>query len=197
MIEIATCLGPSAGPFLADLARLRIEVFREYPYLYDGFLEYEEKYLADYFSAPESVLVIARNTDDGRVVGASTAMPLATADEAFQTPLAAAGHDIASIHYFGESVLLPEFRGRGIGHRFFDERETAARRAGFATAAFCAVVRPADHPSRPDGYRPHDAFWRKRGYSHHPDLTVCLDWRETGQPAESTHRLSYWLRTLD
>jgi len=194
-IEILTLHGSGAAPFLDDLARLRIAVFREFPYLYDGCLEYERRYLADYFSTPESVLVIARDPGDGRVVGASTAMPLAAADAAFIAPLADAGHDVSTIHYFGESVLLPAYRGHGIGHRFFDERESAARRAGFATTAFCAVVRPADHPMRPAGYRPHDAFWKKRGYTPHPEWQVTLDWRETGGTGEISHQLAYWMKS--
>ncbi len=38
--ELAACID--------DLADLRISVFREYPYLYDGNLEYEKKYLKQY-----------------------------------------------------------------------------------------------------------------------------------------------------
>jgi len=197
MTEILTLSGHQAIPFLADLARLRIRVFREYPYLYDGSQEYEEKYLAHYFSTPESVLVIARDAANGTIVGASTAMPLSTADEAFQTPLVAAGHDLSSIHYFGESVLLPEYRGQGIGHRFFDERESAARHAGFKTTAFCAVVRPENHLLRPEYYRPHDAFWNNRGYVHHPEIQVSLDWLEPGNNAESKHLLNYWMRCFE
>jgi GNAT superfamily N-acetyltransferase len=192
--EVSTLQGNDAAPFLADLARLRIQVFRKFPYLYEGDFEYEKKYLADYFSTPDSILVIARNVDSGNIVGASTAMALANADEAFQAPLVAAGYEISKIHYFGESVLLPEYRGQGLGHRFFDEREAAARRAGATTTAFCAVIRPIDHPMRPHPYRPHDAFWAKRGYIHHPDVQVSLDWREPGNPTESTHQLSFWIR---
>lgn len=195
-MEILTLHGAEAVPFLDDLARLRIAVFREYPYLYEGSLEYERRYLADYFATPASVLVIARDPADGRVVGASTAMPLATADEAFVAPLAAAGYEIAGIHYFGESVLLPSYRGCGIGHRFFDERENAARSAGFSTTAFCAVVRPHDHPLRPPAYHPHDDFWKKRGYRPHPNLLVTLDWRETVSRVETPHQLAYWMRNL-
>jgi GNAT superfamily N-acetyltransferase len=193
-MEILTLHGAGAAPFLDDLARLRIAVFREYPYLYEGDLTYEQGYLADYFSTPESVLVIARDPADGRVVGASTAMPLATADDAFIAPLANAGHDISTIHYFGESVLLPGYRGRGIGHRFFDERENTARQAGFTTTAFCAVVRPPDHPLRPPDYHPHDTFWKKRGYLPHLELLVHLDWREVGSTDETPHQLAYWMR---
>ncbi len=193
---IESFLGASAIPYLNDLADLRIRVFREYPYLYDGNFEYEKSYLADYFSTPDSLLVIARDPTDGSIVGASTAMPLVSADEAFRSPLVTAGYDVSKIHYFGESVLLPEFRGRGLGHRFFDEREAAACAAGFAITAFCAVDRPANHPLRPADFRAHDAFWKKRGYTHHPEIRVSLDWKEPGHASEMTHPLSFWMRFL-
>ncbi|WP_394701474.1 GNAT family N-acetyltransferase [uncultured Roseibium sp.] len=79
-------------------------------------------------------------------------------------PFEEAGLDPAEVFYFAESVLDPDYRGRGIGHRFFDEREAHARSLGCSTAAFCAVIRPDDHPMRPEDYSPLDPFWTKRGY---------------------------------
>ena len=35
-VEIKSLSGIDATPYLDDLARLRIEVFRAFPYLYDG-----------------------------------------------------------------------------------------------------------------------------------------------------------------
>ena len=69
-----TLRGEAAKPFIPSLAALRIQVFREYPYLYEGDLSYEEKYLQDYSRIPDSVVVLA--LDGERVVGASTALPL-------------------------------------------------------------------------------------------------------------------------
>ncbi len=37
--------GQELGPWLDVLGKLRIRVFREFPYLYDGSLEYERDYL--------------------------------------------------------------------------------------------------------------------------------------------------------
>jgi GNAT superfamily N-acetyltransferase len=102
-----------------------------------------------------------------------------------------AGLPIEDIFYFGESVLRPEFRGKGIGHRFFDLREKHARSLGATVTAFCAVDRPADHPARPADYRPLDAFWRRRGYVHHPEWVARIRWREIGQAAETEKTLSY------
>ena len=69
----------------------------------------------------------------------------------FAAPFAAAGFDLADTFYCGESVLLPDYRGRGVGHRFFDLREAQARKIGRRWCCFCAVIRPDDHPLRPPG----------------------------------------------
>ena len=177
---------------LDELAQLRIEVFREYPYLYDGTPGYERDYLRHYAACAEAVCVIVRRGDE--VVGASTGLPLEAADEAFQAPFLEADEHPGDWFYFGESVLRPEFRGLGLGHRFFDEREAHAAALGFGKTCFCAVVRPDDHPRRPTHDRSHDGFWSKRGYRKRPDRVGELDWREVGQAGETSHSLVFWTR---
>ena len=71
--------GADGHQILEDLANLRIDVFREYPYLYEGDLEYEKKYLGRYFSAQQSYVVGVY--DQGRMVGATTAILLSEEDE--------------------------------------------------------------------------------------------------------------------
>lgn len=195
-IEVVTCSGEAVAPCLGDLARLRIAVFREYPYLYEGDAQYEQRYLAAYARSPRSVFVLA--LDGGRVVGASTGLPLADDGEAFHRPFLERGLPLSEVFYFGESVLLPEYRGQGLGHRFFDEREAHAQRlGGFRVTAFCAVERADGDPRRPAGYRPNDVFWRKRGYVRQEDMFCALDWKEAGDDAPTTHPLRFWLRPLD
>ncbi|MCC5806634.1 MAG: GNAT family N-acetyltransferase [Opitutales bacterium] len=187
--------GRDAEPFADAVAALRITVFREFPYLYDGSPDYERGYLQRYFECPDSVVVLAR--EGGEVVGASTGMPLDAEEAEFRAPFENAGHDTAAIYYFGESILLPRLRGRGIGHRFFDEREARARRLGrFTHCAFCAVERPADHPRRPRGYRPHDAFWTKRGYTRQPTLRTAFTWQDLDEPEPSPKPMVFWTRKL-
>lgn len=115
---------------------------------------------------------------------------------AFRTPFEDRGIDTASLFYFGESVLLPRYRGRGIGHAFFDARETHARAGGATAACFASIIRPADHPLRPARYRPHDAFWAKRGYAPVEGLVTHLAWTEHGDAGESLKPLQYWLRSF-
>lgn len=195
-VRVEPLTGANALELLPSLARLRIEVFREYPYLYDGDLAYEEQYLHSLAASKEAVIVSAMH--DHRCVGAATGAPLSTQSAEVVAPFSDLGIPLGEVFYFGESVLLPEYRGQGIGHAFFDARENHARRLdGIRTCAFCAVIRPDDHPARPMQYRPHDPFWTKRGYSIIPDAITSFSWRELGDREETEHPMQFWGRSLE
>lgn len=182
-------------PYLADAARLRISVFREYPYLYDGSEDYEQEYLRTYAESRRAVMVLALAGD--QVVGVSTGLPMIDADQAFQQPFIAQGFNPEEWFYFGESVLDPAFRGHGVGHRFFDEREEHALEFGFLNTTFCSVIRPADHPLQPLDYRPHDVFWTKRGFSKQESLVCELEWKQIDSPdPASGNKLVFWTKSF-
>ncbi|MGB5063943.1 MAG: GNAT family N-acetyltransferase [Candidatus Competibacter sp.] len=194
-LHVQRLSGYAIDPYLSALARLRIQVFREFPYLYQGSTAYEEKYLKTYASTPDSVLVLVR--DGERVVGASSGLPLVVEPPDVIQPFTACGYDSQRIFYYGESVLLPEYRGRGLGKRFFEEREAHIRSLGrFELAGFCAVERPADHPRRPATYRPLDAFWNRYGFVKHPELRTTFSWRDLDEDAESPKPMAFWLKHL-
>ena len=188
-LAVTSLVGEQIKTVLPDLARLRIAVFRDWPYLYDGTIEYEEKYLAKLAAAKGAVCVVAR--DGAEIVGASTAAPMIEHADEFAGPFEEAGYDLGKIFYCGESVLLKSHRGHGLGNAFFDEREAHARRlGGFTHSTFCRVVRPADHPLKPADYRPLDGFWRKRGYAPVDGLVTTYAWKDIDQPEETEHPCS-------
>jgi GNAT superfamily N-acetyltransferase len=191
--EIVT--GKTIAPCIEAVAELRIRVFADWPYLYAGNVEYERDYLAHYLDSPWSIFVLARD-DNGRIVGCSTGLPLAHAHEDFQQPLRQAGYGVGGVFYFGESVLDPAWRGRGAGHAFFDHREAHAKRLGHEMAAFCAVLRPNDHPQRPPAYRPLDEFWIKRGYAPMAGITAHFAWQDIDEDGESEKPLQFWAKRL-
>lgn len=193
-LQVSTLTGAAIRPFLPALAALRISVFREFPYLYDGEMSYEQNYLQTYITAPDAAVIIAR--DGARVVGAATCLPMAAETANIQRPFREAKADIGRIFYFGESVLEAQYRGRGTGVAFFAAREAQARATGHRIAAFCAVQRPADHPLRPAGYTPLDEFWTHRGYTRHPGLTCRMSWRDTYETQETEKTLMFWTRDL-
>jgi hypothetical protein len=197
MIRIGE-LTPQTGleAHIDAIARLRIAVFREWPYLYDGDLDYERRYLSAYVRSAGAICIAAFDGD--RMVGASTGMPMTDEHEPIKAPFAAAGYDLGRIYYCAESVLLPEYRGQRIYRQFFEGREARARAlGGFDISAFCGVVRPADHPLRPADYTPLDAIWRHFGYAPAEGLVCRFSWKDIDQEAETEKPLQFWLKRLE
>lgn len=193
-LEFRRLAGAALEDAIPEVAALRIKVFRDWPYLYDGDLTYEAQYLAPYVQNPLTVLIGA--FDGAQLVGASTGMPLTAHADGFASAFASTDIDVSKVFYCAESVLLPQFRGRGAGHAFFDLREAAARQDGFGTCVFCSVIRPVDHPSRPADYRPLDGFWHARGYQPLPRVMATFNWRDLGATQETPKQLQFWARDL-
>lgn len=194
-LSIRVLTGDDLVRALPDVARLRIAVFRDWPYLYDGSVEYEERYLQSYRDSARAILVGA--FDGARLVGVATGTPMEDHADDFAAPFANTGYALDQVFYNAESVLLPEYRGQGIGHRFFDLREAHARALGRRFAAFCGVVRPNDHPVRPEGYRPLDEFWKKRGYDKLDGVMAQFSWKDVGNVKEDVKPLQVWIRDLE
>lgn len=193
-LRILPLTGAALADALPDVARLRISVFAEWPYLYDGTQAYEERYLQSYRESAKAIVVGA--FDGAELVGASTGTPLTDHADDFASAFSATGIDLTGVFYCAESVLLSNYRGQGIGHRFFDAREAHARALGFGKCCFCAVIRPEGHPARPAGYRPLDPFWRARGYSPLEGVVAEFMWKDHEQTQETPKQLQFWMRDL-
>ncbi len=192
-IRVQSFPGKEAEPHLEDLARLRIEVFREFPYLYDGAMEYEQTYIQTYMDTSNSILILA--FDGEEVIGASTGIPIEQEADNIKAPWLEKGFDLSQIFYYGESVLKKAYRGQGIGSAFFREREAWVQILDrFKLITFCAVVRPDNHPRRPADYVPHHAFWKKEGFQPTQNLTCEISWQDLDEDAESPKSLLFWYK---
>jgi GNAT superfamily N-acetyltransferase len=193
-IEIRVLSGADVAAYIDDIATLRIIVFREYPYLYDGTLEAERKYLRHYADNPRAVVIIAM--DDGRMAGAVTGIPLAGESPELLEPFRAQRIAVEGIYYVGEMMFYREYRAKGLGSRLWRHLETHARGlGGFDTMACATVARPDDHPCRPPGYLPIDRFCLRHGLVKQPELAVSLGWQEI-DGAQHVNRLVFWLKPL-
>lgn len=187
--------GAGFSSILDELGELRIRVFREWPYLYEGNLDYERTYLKTYLQSPTSFGFFAFDGD--KLVGATTAMELQDELLAFQQPFIQQSFDVNKVVYFGESILLPEYRGKGLGKRFMQERLSYARSFGDKEfAAFCAVARPSDHPLRPASYKPLDQFWLASGFTPCEDMVASFKWKDLDKKHDDQKILQFWLQPL-
>ncbi len=194
MIRTEIFTYPNVATHMQSLSSLRMTIFRAWPYLYDGSVPSEADTLSGFAVSRTAALIIA--SDNTTPVGASTAVHMTEEDDHITQSLRNAGMDLARICYFGESVLLDAYRGQGIGVRFFELREAHARTIpGVDTTMFCAVERPADHPLKPPGTIPLDAFWTKRGYVR-TDFTCKMKWKQVDTDAKVENTLRFWSKSL-
>lgn len=193
-LETRILKGAQLEKAIPDLARLRIEVFAKWPYLYDGDLAYEAEYLRSYQESEQAIVVAIF---DGRaMVGCATGTPMEDHAQEFAAAFSKIDVPPQQIFYCAESVLMPAYRGQGVGHVFFDEREAHARALGRKYSAFCGVIRDDDDPRRPADYRPLDGFWKNRGYAKRDGAIAHFKWKEQGGQAEVDHELQFWMREL-
>lgn len=193
-IRIETLVGSDMEKALDGLAALRIQVFQEWPYLYEGNLEHEKNYIKTFAKLKHAALIGA--FDHEKLVGAATCSALVEQDEWVLKAFEGSQLDLQTLFYFGESVLDQSYRGLGLGHVFFDERERFARQfEHITTSCFCAVERSDEDPRKPAEYRNLHKFWRSRGYSRAENIKANLQWPEGQTKEMCSHNLQFWLNS--
>lgn len=199
MVDYQSYSGAQIEAILPDVAGLRIRVFRDYPYLYDGNREYEEKYLQGLARNERSLVAVARV--DGAVVGAATALPLASDAEilgGIDRQFAKLGLDARDYYYYSEIVVDAAHRGHGIAREFYRRRKDRAVALGYRKVCFAAIERePGVLPAPADYFDP-APMWATMGFVKHPGIFVTFRW-PTLTPAgtqDMDHRLVFWLKDL-
>ncbi len=186
--------GNELAPYLNDLADLRLKVFYEFPYLYDGNLSYEMQYLTTYSRSSNSRVMLIY--DGKKLIGATTSIPLKEEELTIQNPFIKQGLNPADYFYLGEALLLPEYRGQRIYRLFFTFRENAGKEQGYKKTVFMAVIRPEYHPRRPVNYQPLDVIWTHFGYHCISGLQIYYSWKDTDNAVETEKALSVWEKDL-
>jgi len=194
-ITIQVLTGQEAKKYINDIARIRLTLFREYPYLYKGTAAYEEEYLETYFKSPHTVILLVFDGD--KVVGFSNAIPLADESDEMKAPFIQKGLNLNDYLYIGEVMVYPPYRGQGILRKFLEFHEAKARKEGYKYTVFMTVERPENHPCKPDNYEPLDAVWKHFGYKLVPGLQISLAWTQVDTNQETGNTLAIWQKTMN
>lgn len=186
--------GTAIADVLEDVAALRLEIFREYPYLYLGRREDELNYLETYVEAPDACFILAY--DGSTVIGAATGMPLTHEDAQMRDAFAGTTLPLNEVYYVGELLFRPGYRDCGLGRRLLAQLEHHIRSLGSYRRFTCATVeRPVDHPLRPRNHIPITRFLARTGFVRLTGVTTHFIWRET-DGAKRDHPMQFWIKAL-
>jgi ribosomal protein S18 acetylase RimI-like enzyme len=182
--------GTAIADVLDEVATLRLEIFREYPYLYQGRREDERKYLGTYAEAPGACVILAYDGD--AVIGAVAGMPLIHEDAQIQDAFAGTTFPLNELYYVGELLLRPAYRDCGLGQKLFDRFESHIRSLDRYCTLICATVeRPDDHPLRPHDYINISKFLAHTGFARLSGVTTNFMWREI-DGVKRDHPMQFW-----
>lgn len=186
--------GEELRSFLPFVAQQRINTFREFPYLYEGTIEYETDYLQTYQENEHAAIAVAYV--DNKIAGFATGVALNTFDKAMAEAMKQAGLDPTRFYYIGEVIVTPSFRGNKIAEALFAALEQYGQSRGYAAGCFMTVVRADDDPQMPDNYRSLDRLWNRVGYKK-SKITVNYEWptiQANGSIKEKNNQLILWLK---
>jgi GNAT superfamily N-acetyltransferase len=186
--------GTAIAAGLNDMATLRLEIFREYPYLYEGHRDDELDYLGTYVKAPDACVILAH--EGATVIGAVTGMPLTHEDQQMRAAFAGTTFPLDEIYYIGEMLFRPAYRNCGLGRKLLGQMERQIRSLGHYRTLACATVeRPDDHPLRPADYLPITRFLAHTGFVRLPGVSTHFTWRET-DGIKRDHPMQFWIKAL-
>lgn len=195
-LNLITLKGNEAEQYFDKLASMRIEVFREYPWLYAGNLEYEREYLNTYLKSKNSLIILLFNTKNNKLIAASTSLPLIEADSSIQKPFIANKEEINDYYYLGETMILPEYRGSGYYSIFMKEREKIAKSLKYKYLCFMTIQRDNKKALMSADYKNPEPIWMHYGYTQLPNIKAEFAWPEIDDPSELQHQLVFWRKEL-
>jgi GNAT superfamily N-acetyltransferase len=194
VVIIKVFKGAEAKKYIDDIADMRITMFKEYPYLYDGSIEYEREYLETYFKSENALVLLVFNKD--KVVGFSNIIPLSEEMAELKKPFENNNLDVKDYLYIGEVMLKKPYRGKGLLRNFFEHHENYAKEKGYSNLTFITSKRPENHPMKPKDYRDLGPIWQHFGYNLDERLIAKMSWKQVDTGKEEENNLSFWVKKV-
>ena len=200
-IEINIYKGIDILPFIEKTSEMRIRLFKEFPYLYQGSMDYEREYMKAYAKDPKSTIAIA--SCDKNIIGVSTGIPLVSessiVDGSAQL-ITQAGEAPEDYYYYGEILIEPEHRGNKISSKLYSAQNELVKKWGYKKVCILTVVRQKNHPLKPKEYQSLDSMWTHFNYNRFiPPILVTYDWNTfqcSGEVRMQSNELEMWHKTL-
>lgn len=204
LISLKLLSGQQILPFISDIGQLILEVYKEWPYLYEGTLEEQYDYVQTrYINMPNSLVCTA--FDQEKLVGLAMGVPLCEAPTHYLTPFTSNQEclelPLKNIFYWGELIVRSEYRQREIAQQMCDlVLKEILDNSDYKAIAFCTVERSDDfhlNNCKTNDYFSLDSKWEELGFKKHEDLSFNAVWRLVQESHESQHHMVYWVKKID
>lgn len=179
--------GEQITPYNEAIISLVNEVFYDYPYLYQGNCPGYDESLCAYAQSMNSLVVLA--LDEEKVIGLATGIPI---NESWVKD----DLDLQGAYYLGELVVLPSYRGQGLGYKMGKEIESFARDHKYSLLTLLSIDEALLEARAPNGYISSSCTFKKLGYSKHPNLYYDGSWINVGESEPIPHRHRFWTKAL-
>ena len=175
-ITVEVYVGKNSADYIDIVSRFRVEMFKEFPYLYEGDSSFERNYMQGYTTDSRAMIAIARV--DGVLAGVSTGIPLISSSEVVsdaKNVFSKEKIDIGDYYYYGEVIVLPKYRGLGLTTKLYAAQDELIKSWGFKHVCILTVIRENDHPLKPKDYKCPDMMWGHLGFFRNK-LTTEYHW---------------------
>lgn len=199
-LQFQKIVGKEILDHIDQVAEFRIRYFQDFPYLYVGNLEYEQRYL-DGFAQDEKAVLVKISNSKGDLLGISTGLPLVTCSDILKGAsdlFESAGHDANNFYYYGEIILDYSLRGKGILRTVYGLQDKYSQGLGFTRVAIATVVREQNDPRKPRNFFDSDVLWRRLGFKRSP-IEFSYSWptiQKCGRVEETQNTMVYWMKEL-
>ncbi len=191
--------GDHLEQLIPEIAKARLELFKEFPYLYEGTYENESKYLKDFACNPKSIILTAHEGD--KLIAFVTATAVESGfelTEAIKDLMQGQGIDTGKYFYISEMMVYPEFRSFELQNKLKKDIENYALKNNYSKTCFLSVFRENDHPLRPERYKEVSRLWKFNKY-HKTEISTEFEWNTVQKDSESklmNNRLDLWEKEL-
>lgn len=195
--QIKILVGNQIEEIIPFWAHLRLVYFREYPYLYDGTLDAELAYCKEVMSYKDAAIAVAYC--DEQPIGLLSGSSLVNFEDHFGNAegFKTAHLDATTFYYFGEGIVLPDHRNKGLGTQLSKQLESWVITQGYTNGCFVSESHET-HPLKPHNYKEHDSLWHALGYEK-TDISVTFSWntiQPDGSSRNQDHSMPYWIKLL-
>ena len=195
-VSLKVFKGNEITPYVSDITQLSLQIYREYPYLYEGTEEEYLPFIQRYSESNDGIASIL--FDDKKLIGVCIGMPLNEMRDNYLGNFSSiTKEELDSLYYLGEFLLLKQYRSQGNGKQMYTSFENEViKKSLYKTLCFCKIQEFLEHPSQPDNYFSMNNFWKQSEYVAREDLSFNVDWVNVNETTLSPHQLYFWFKPL-